>query len=138
MGDGGAVRTDDEVLAARVRRLSNLGQTRKGAQVEFGYSERLDALQAAILRVKLPYLEVWNEARRSHAARYASYCQKWCAYWKNGREAHACTTISRCACASGTRSPQRLPPSGSRRASTTRPRCTVIRPGASIGFATTN
>src|ERR1700759_2211849 len=69
-GDGGAVCTDDEVLAARIRRLRNLGQRAKGEHVELGYNERLDALQAALLRVKLPYLDGWNEARRTHAARY--------------------------------------------------------------------
>jgi dTDP-4-amino-4,6-dideoxygalactose transaminase len=70
LGDGGAVCTDDVVLAARLRRLRNLGQRAKGEHVEIGYNERLDGLQAALLRVKLPYLDGWNEARRSHAARY--------------------------------------------------------------------
>jgi dTDP-4-amino-4,6-dideoxygalactose transaminase len=70
LGDGGAVCTDDDVLAARVRRLRNLGQRRKGDHVELGYNERLDGLQAALLRVKLPHLDGWNAARRDHAARY--------------------------------------------------------------------
>jgi dTDP-3-amino-3,4,6-trideoxy-alpha-D-glucose transaminase len=70
LGDGGAVCTDDEVLAARLRRLRNLGQRAKGEHVELGYNERLDGLQAALLRVKLPHLDRWNEARRAHAARY--------------------------------------------------------------------
>jgi dTDP-3-amino-3,4,6-trideoxy-alpha-D-glucose transaminase len=70
LGDGGAVCTDDEVLAARIRRLRNLGQRTKGEHVELGYNERLDGLQAALLRVKLPYLDEWNDARRSHAAHY--------------------------------------------------------------------
>ena len=70
LGDGGAVCTDDDVLAARIRRLRNLGQRLKGEHVEIGYNERLDGLQAALLRVKLPYLDGWNEARRVHAARY--------------------------------------------------------------------
>ena len=70
MGDGGAVCTNDEVLAARIRRLRNLGQRAKGEHVELGYNERLDALQAALLRVKLPYLDGWNAARRRHASRY--------------------------------------------------------------------
>ena len=71
LGDGGAVCTDDEEIAARVRRLRNLGQKAKGEHVELGYNERLDGLQAALLRVKLQYLDEWNDARRSHAARYA-------------------------------------------------------------------
>ncbi|MBV8943616.1 MAG: DegT/DnrJ/EryC1/StrS family aminotransferase, partial [Solirubrobacterales bacterium] len=70
LGDGGAVCTDDDVLAARVRRLRNLGQRAKGEHAELGYNERLDGLQAALLRVKLPYLDEWNKARRLHAARY--------------------------------------------------------------------
>ena len=70
LGDGGAVSTDDDVLAARIRRLRNLGQRVKGEHVELGYNERLDGLQAALLRVKLPHLDAWNEARRAHAARY--------------------------------------------------------------------
>ena len=67
LGDGGAVCTDDEMLAARLRRLRNLGQRTKGEHVEFGFNERLDGLQAALLRVKLPHLDAWNE-RAAHAA----------------------------------------------------------------------
>jgi dTDP-4-amino-4,6-dideoxygalactose transaminase len=70
LGDGGAVCTDDEVLAARLRRLRNLGQRTKGEHVELGHNERLDGLQAALLSAKLPYLDGWNEARRAHAERY--------------------------------------------------------------------
>jgi dTDP-3-amino-3,4,6-trideoxy-alpha-D-glucose transaminase len=70
LGDGGAVCTDDDVLAARLRRLRNLGQRTKGEHVEVGYNERLDGLQAALLRVKLPHLDEWNAARRKHADRY--------------------------------------------------------------------
>jgi dTDP-4-amino-4,6-dideoxygalactose transaminase len=70
LGDGGAVCTNDAVLAGRLRRLRNLGQRAKGEHVEIGYNERLDGLQAALLRVKLRHLDCWNDARRSHAARY--------------------------------------------------------------------
>jgi dTDP-4-amino-4,6-dideoxygalactose transaminase len=68
LGDGGAVTTGDEALAARVRELRHLGQRRKGEHVVIGYNERLDGLQAALLRVKLPLLDDWNLARRRHAA----------------------------------------------------------------------
>jgi dTDP-4-amino-4,6-dideoxygalactose transaminase len=70
LGDGGAVCTDNELLAARLRRLRNLGQRAKGEHVELGYNERLDGLQAALLRVKLPHLDNWNRARRAAAAHY--------------------------------------------------------------------
>jgi dTDP-4-amino-4,6-dideoxygalactose transaminase len=70
LGDGGAICTDDAQLAARLRRLRNLGQRAKGEHVELGYNERLDALQAALLRVKLEYLDEWNAARRACAAGY--------------------------------------------------------------------
>jgi dTDP-4-amino-4,6-dideoxygalactose transaminase len=70
LGDGGAVCTDDDELAARLRRLRNLGQRAKGEHLELGYNERLDGLQAALLRVKLPHLDAWNDARRSRAQQY--------------------------------------------------------------------
>lgn len=68
LGDGGAICTGDAQLAARVRELRHLGQRGKGEHVVVGYNERLDGLQAALLRVKLPHLDGWNAARRSHAA----------------------------------------------------------------------
>ncbi|HEX5192327.1 MAG TPA: DegT/DnrJ/EryC1/StrS family aminotransferase [Solirubrobacteraceae bacterium] len=70
LGDGGAICTDDEMLATRLRRLRNLGQRAKGEHVELGYNERLDGLQAALLSVKLRHLDRWTEARRACAARY--------------------------------------------------------------------
>jgi dTDP-3-amino-3,4,6-trideoxy-alpha-D-glucose transaminase len=69
-GDGGAVCTDDGELAATVRRLRHLGQHTKGEHVDIGGNHRLDGLQAALLRVKLPHLEAWNAARRKVGARY--------------------------------------------------------------------
>jgi dTDP-4-amino-4,6-dideoxygalactose transaminase len=68
LGDGGAVCTSDAALAARVRELRHLGQRGKGEHAVVGYNERLDGLQAALLRVKLPHLDGWNAARRKHAA----------------------------------------------------------------------
>ena len=70
-GDGGAVTTDDDGIAERVRQLRNLGQRRKGEHLLAGYNERLDGLQAAFLRVKLPRLGATNELRSAHAAAYA-------------------------------------------------------------------
>jgi dTDP-4-amino-4,6-dideoxygalactose transaminase len=69
LGDGGAVCTSDPGLAECVRQLRDLGQRRKGEHVVVGYNARLDGLQAALLRVKLPHLDGWNTSRRAHAAR---------------------------------------------------------------------
>jgi dTDP-3-amino-3,4,6-trideoxy-alpha-D-glucose transaminase len=70
LGDGGAICTDDTDLAERARSLRNIGQRRKGEHIELGFNERLDGLQAAVLRVKLPHLAAGNRARRRHAALY--------------------------------------------------------------------
>ena len=69
-GDAGAVTTRDAGLAACVRQLRDHGQVAKYEHVRVGTNARLDSLQAAVLRVKLPHLEAWNEGRRRVAARY--------------------------------------------------------------------
>jgi dTDP-4-amino-4,6-dideoxygalactose transaminase len=69
-GDGGAVATSDAELAARVRSLRFHGSRDKRTFDEVGYNSRLDALQAAILRVQLPHLERWSDGRRAAAAHY--------------------------------------------------------------------
>ena len=69
-GDAGLVTTNDPEMAAHMRRLRNHGSPRRYVHEEFGWNSRLDAIQAAILRVKLKYVEEWNEARRQRAARY--------------------------------------------------------------------
>jgi dTDP-4-amino-4,6-dideoxygalactose transaminase len=70
-GDGGAVTTDDDDLAAKVRRLSNYGSLRKYQHDVLGANNRLDELQAAVLRVKLRQLDAWNDRRCRIAQRYA-------------------------------------------------------------------
>lgn len=70
-GDGGAIVTSDPDLVDQVRLLRNLGQRAKYNHEIKGYNHRLDTLQAAVLSVKLPYLDAWNGARRAHAQRYA-------------------------------------------------------------------
>jgi dTDP-4-amino-4,6-dideoxygalactose transaminase len=69
-GEGGAVTTNDENLAAKVRMLRDHGQSRKYHHEMEGYNGRCDALQAAALRVKLKHLPAWNEARRKNAKLY--------------------------------------------------------------------
>ena len=70
LGDAGAVCTDDPEIARSARRLRDLGQRRRGEHVDVGFNERLDGLQAAFLRAKLPHLGAANRARREHAAVY--------------------------------------------------------------------
>ncbi|MBI2834830.1 MAG: DegT/DnrJ/EryC1/StrS family aminotransferase [Acidobacteria bacterium] len=70
LGDGGAVVTSDAQLADRVRRLRNGGQTDRYKHDEAGVNSRLDELQAAILRARLPFLNAWTTKRRALAALY--------------------------------------------------------------------
>lgn len=70
-GDAGAVTTNSPELAEKVRLLRHLGQQEKYMHVLQGWNERLDTLQAAVLRVKLRHLDAWNDSRRAHAGRYA-------------------------------------------------------------------
>jgi dTDP-4-amino-4,6-dideoxygalactose transaminase len=71
-GDGGAVTTDDDQLADRVRTLRNYGSKKKYYNEVKGFNSRLDELQAAFLRVKLKKLDEWNARRRKVAAHYLS------------------------------------------------------------------
>jgi dTDP-4-amino-4,6-dideoxygalactose transaminase len=69
-GDGGAIVTDDDEVAAVARRLRFHGSEDKTIHTEVGYNSRLDELQAAGLRVLLPHLDAWTESRRRVAAAY--------------------------------------------------------------------
>jgi dTDP-4-amino-4,6-dideoxygalactose transaminase len=72
LGDGGAVITRDEAIATRLRRLRNGGQESRYRHVEPGVNSRLDELQAAILRARLPFLSDWTARRRQLAMQYRS------------------------------------------------------------------
>ncbi|MGB3191235.1 MAG: DegT/DnrJ/EryC1/StrS family aminotransferase [Limnoraphis sp.] len=69
-GDGGAVTTNDQAIAAKIRIIKDHGQSSKYNSAVVGINSRLDALQAAILNVKLRYLDQWNAQRDRIAQRY--------------------------------------------------------------------
>ena len=69
-GDAGLVTTSDSTLAEHMRNLRNHGSPRRYHHEEIGWNCRMDAIQAAILRVKLPHIETWNQQRRQRAATY--------------------------------------------------------------------
>jgi len=70
LGDGGAVVTNDPALAARIKSLRNGGQSGRYHHEDAGVNSRLDEIQAAILRARLPRLGAWTARRRGLAARY--------------------------------------------------------------------
>jgi dTDP-4-amino-4,6-dideoxygalactose transaminase len=72
-GDGGAVVTNDSELGLRVRQLRDLGQIGRFQHALPGRNSRLDEIQAAILQVKLRYLDTYNTARRERAEWYAEF-----------------------------------------------------------------
>ena len=123
LGDGGAVCTEDDVIAARIRRLRNLGQRAKGEHVELGYNERLDGLQAALLRVKLQHLDEWNAgtaSARCALSRVASVGTRNCC--ASAKTVRASSTSSRRDSMIATASRPRFAPIGSSRL------CTMPRP----------
>jgi dTDP-4-amino-4,6-dideoxygalactose transaminase len=69
-GDGGMMVTQDERIAARLKRLRMHGGAKQYFHDEVGFNSRLDALQAAVLQAKLPYLAAWSAKRRGNAAYY--------------------------------------------------------------------
>ena len=69
-GDAGAIVTDDQALAGKMRMIANHGRADKYNHEFEGVNSRLDGFQAAILGVKLKHLDVWTESRRAHAYRY--------------------------------------------------------------------
>lgn len=73
LGDAGAVTTSSDILAEKLRQLRNHGQDQLSNHRIQGWNSRMDEMQAAILRIKLPFLDGWNEQRRSH---FKSYCER--------------------------------------------------------------
>ena len=73
LGDAGAVTTNDEALAAKIRTLRNYGSQQKYYNEVIGHNSRLDELQAAVLRVKLPQLPDWTAQRQAVGALYDQY-----------------------------------------------------------------
>jgi dTDP-4-amino-4,6-dideoxygalactose transaminase len=71
-GDGGAITTNNDNWVERIARLRDHGRTSKYQHLEVGFNSRLDTVQAAVLRVKLRYLEQWNRKRQQVASWYAT------------------------------------------------------------------
>ncbi len=69
-GEGGAVVTDDDAMARKMRILRDWGQDGKYNHVLPGFNYRMDAIQGAVLKIKMDHIDDWTEARRSHARRY--------------------------------------------------------------------
>ena len=70
LGDGGCVTTNNKVLADKIRALGNYGSDYKYHHIYMGNNSRLDEIQAAFLRCKLPHLDTWNKERKRIASRY--------------------------------------------------------------------
>jgi dTDP-4-amino-4,6-dideoxygalactose transaminase len=75
-GDGGAIVTNNKALAAKCRMLREYGQKKKYIHTRMGINSRLDTLQAAVLRVKLPHLDTWNRKRQRIASYYTEQIRK--------------------------------------------------------------
>jgi dTDP-4-amino-4,6-dideoxygalactose transaminase len=75
-GEGGIVVTDSDEQAKTMRMLRDWGQEQRYHHVLKGFNYRMDAIQGAILRIKLRHLDAWTEARRTHARRYSSLLAK--------------------------------------------------------------
>ncbi len=71
LGDGGAVLSDDSNLMEKIRAIAHCGQVEKNNIRYIGRNSRLDSIQAAVLNIKLPYLDRWNESRREAALGYS-------------------------------------------------------------------
>jgi dTDP-4-amino-4,6-dideoxygalactose transaminase len=75
-GDGGAITTNEPEIAAKLRILKEHGQKNRYIHEEIGINSRLDAIQAAILQIKLRYLDIWNQQRQAIASRYHQFLRQ--------------------------------------------------------------
>jgi len=82
VGDAGAVTTNDEFIASKIRCLANYGSAAKYEHIEMGWNSRLDPVQAAVLSVKLKKLESWNQRRKEIAGSYISEISSTYTPWK--------------------------------------------------------
>lgn len=75
MGDAGGITTNNAVLANRIKTLRNYGSEQKYSNIELGVNSRIDPIQAAILRAKLPFLDSWTNRRKAIAHCYLAHLQ---------------------------------------------------------------
>ena len=92
-GDAGCITTNSKIIAERIKKLREYGSLSKYIHPEFGFNSRLDSLQAAILRVKLKYLNYWNKRRRNLAKRYNRKISVWLPFIKCPEEAADCWSV---------------------------------------------
>jgi len=90
-GEGCAITTNDETIIRKARALRHHAQYERNVHQELGYNDRLDSLQAAILRVKIKHLDEWNEMRRTNAARYRANLEG-ARYWIP-KEGNGCRSV---------------------------------------------
>ena len=132
LGDGGAICTDDELIAERLRRLRNLGQRTKGEHVELGYNERLDGLQAALSCASSSGTWTTGTTRVVRTRPdTASCCLQAPSSWASATIAPASSTCSRLDSTTATGWPRFCASTGSSRRCITRRRCTGTRHGSS-------
>ena len=102
-GDAGIVTTSRPEMAEHMRQLRNHGSPRRYYHDEFGWNGRMDAIQAAVLRVKLAHIADWNQRRRQHAATYDQLFAE--SGLTSANQQFPRTAPRRCACFRGVRKP---------------------------------
>ena len=131
-GDAGAVLTDDDEMAERLRRLRSHGGVRKYEHRDVGVNSRLDGLQAVVLSAKLAVLDAWNAERRAAAVLYDELLADLLRWFGRARglETSMCGTFTSRGCRTGTRCWPHSTRRGSARAFTTRHQCICCPPSS--------